>query len=118
MFGVCLSTRKQKRRNLYSKSISCILLATLEHGNYRVYDLATKKVYVSRHVVFSETECSACIMTKKSRTDCMESQSDYSDFGICLGTGTNSSSDYYTKDNSEFEGDEEASADGEEAQDD
>jgi transposase InsO family protein len=33
-----------KRKKLGSKSIPCILLATLEHGNYRVYDLAAKKV--------------------------------------------------------------------------
>jgi hypothetical protein len=45
-----------KRKKLDRKSIPCILIVTLEHGNYRVYDLATKKVYVSRHVVFSETE--------------------------------------------------------------
>jgi hypothetical protein len=33
---------------LDSKSIPCIIRATLEHGNYHVYDMATKKVYVSR----------------------------------------------------------------------
>jgi hypothetical protein len=77
-----------KRKKLDSKLIPCILVAKLEHGNYRVYDLTTKSVYVSRHVVFSETEFPACILTKKSRADYTESQSDYSDSGISLGMGT------------------------------
>jgi hypothetical protein len=75
---------ESKRKKLDSMSIPCILLATLEHGNYRIYDVATKKVYVSRHVVFSGTEFPACILTKKSRGNCMESQSDYSDSCIFL----------------------------------
>jgi hypothetical protein len=103
---------ESKRKKLDSKSIPYILLATLEHGNYRVYDLATKKVYVSRHVVLSETEFPACILTKKSRADYTESQSDYSDSGISLGTGTHSSSGDDSEANSEFEGDGEVSADG------
>jgi hypothetical protein len=107
-----------KRRKLDSKSIPCILLATFEHGNYRGYDLATKKVYVSRHVVFSETDFPACILTKKSRADYSESQSDYSDSGISLGMGTHSSSGDDSEANSEFEGDGEVSADGEQDQDD
>jgi hypothetical protein len=107
---------ESKRKKLDSMSIPCILLATLEHGNYRVYDLATKNVYVSRHVVFSETEFPACVLTKKSRADCTESQSDYSDPGISLGTSTHSSPGDDSEANSEFEGDEEASADGEQDQ--
>jgi hypothetical protein len=90
----------------------------LKHGNYGFYDLVTKKVYVNRHVVFSETEFSACILTKNSRADCTESQSDYSDSGISLGTGMHRSSGGETESKSEFEGDGEASADGEEDQDD
>jgi hypothetical protein len=82
---------ESKRKKLDNKSIPCILLSTLEHGNYRVYDLATKKVYVSRHVVFSETDFPACIVTKKSRVDCVESQSDSSDYDISLRTGTDDS---------------------------
>jgi hypothetical protein len=85
----------------------------LVHGNYRVYDLATKKVYVSRHVVFSETEFPECIVTKKSRAACTESPSDYFDSGISLGTSTHRSSCDDSQANSEFEGDGEASADGE-----
>jgi hypothetical protein len=38
---------ERTRKKLDSKSILCILLATLEHGYYRVFDLAAKKVYVS-----------------------------------------------------------------------
>jgi transposase InsO family protein len=108
---------ESKRKRLDSKIIPCILLATLEHGKYRVYDLATKKVYVSRHVVFSETEFPARILTKKSRANCTESRSDYSDSGIYLGMGTHSSSDDESEANSEFKGEGEASADGEQDQD-
>jgi hypothetical protein len=98
-----------KRKKLDSKSIPCILLATLEHGNYRVYDLATKKVYVSRHVVFSETEFPACIVTKKSRVDCAESQSDSSDYDISLRTGTDDSENSSSQPDSEGEEVEESS---------
>jgi hypothetical protein len=114
MFGV--SQHKSKRKKPDSKSIPCILLANLEHGNYRAYGLATKKVYVSRHIVFSETKFPACILTKTSRADYTESQSDYSDSGISLGTGTHSSSGDDSEANSEFEGDEEVSADCEQDQ--
>jgi hypothetical protein len=82
---------ESKRKKLDTKSILCILLSTLEHGNYRVYTLATKKVYVSRHVVFSETEFPACIVIKRSRVDCVESQGDSSDSDISLRTGTDDS---------------------------
>jgi hypothetical protein len=109
---------ESKRKKLDSKSIPCSFRATLEHGNYRVYDLATKKVYVSRHVVFSETEFPACILTKMSRAEDTESQSDYSDSGISLGKSTHSSSGNDSEASSQFEGDEEASADGEKDQDD
>jgi hypothetical protein len=73
-------------------------------------------VYVSRHVLFSETEIPACILTKESRADNTESQSDYSDSGIPLGTNTHSSSGNDNEARSQFEGDGEASADGEEDQ--
>jgi cobalamin biosynthesis protein CobT len=106
-----------KRKKLDSKSILCILLATLQHGNYRVYDLATKKVHVSRNVVFSETEFPAYILSSKRRDDCMESQSDFSDSSKSLGMGTHSSSGDVSEANFEFERDGEASADGEEDQD-
>jgi hypothetical protein len=75
-------------------------------------------VYVGRHVVFSETEFLAYVLTKESRADCMESQSDYSDSGISLVTGTHSSSGDDSESKSEFEGDEEASADCEQDRDD
>jgi hypothetical protein len=68
LFG-CLAyvfQHESKRKNLDSESIPCILLATLKHGKYCVYDLATKKEYVSRQVMFSETDFPACFLTKKS----------------------------------------------------
>jgi hypothetical protein len=74
-------------------------------------------VYVSRHVVFSETEFPACILTNNGRADCTESRSDYSDSGISRGTGTHSRSDEDSEANSEFEGDGEAFADGGQDQD-
>jgi hypothetical protein len=75
-------------------------------------------VYVSRHVVFSETVFPACILTKKSIADDTESQSYYSDFGISLGTDTHRSVGNDSEASSQFEGDGEASADGEDYQDD
>jgi hypothetical protein len=105
-----------KRKKLDSKSILCILPATLKHRNYRVYDLATEKEYVSRHVVFSEAEFPACILTMKSRADDTKCQSDYSDSVISLGTNTHNSSGNENEASSQFEGDGEASADGEEDQ--
>ena len=43
-----------RRRKLEDKSLRCVLLANLEHGNYRLLELSTSKVHVSRHVVFDE----------------------------------------------------------------
>jgi hypothetical protein len=67
--------------------------------------------------VLSETEFSACILTKKSRADYTESQSDYSDSGISLGRGMHSSSGDDSKAKPKFERDGEVSADGEQDQD-
>jgi hypothetical protein len=101
-----------------NKSIPCILRATLENGNYRAYDLATRKVYVSRHVEFSKNDFLACILTKNSKADDMESQCDYSDSGISLGVNAHGSSGNNSEASSQFEGDGEASAYGEIDQDD
>jgi hypothetical protein len=43
------------RRKLDDKSWRCVLLADLYHGNYRLLELSTNKVHVSRHVEFDET---------------------------------------------------------------
>ena len=43
------------RRKLDDKSLRCVLLANLDHGNYRLLDISTNKVHVSRHVEFDET---------------------------------------------------------------
>jgi hypothetical protein len=43
-----------KRKKLDNKSQKCILLANLDHGNYRLLDLSTRKVHVCRHVTFIE----------------------------------------------------------------
>jgi hypothetical protein len=40
------------RRKLEYKSLLCVLLVNLENGNYRLLELSTNKVHVSRHVVF------------------------------------------------------------------
>jgi transposase InsO family protein len=53
----CLSYMLQHdslRRRLEDKSLLCVLLANLEHGNYRLLELSTNKVHVSRHVVSDE----------------------------------------------------------------
>jgi hypothetical protein len=43
------------RRKLDDKSLRCVLLANLDHGSYRLLELSTNKVHVSRHVEFDET---------------------------------------------------------------
>jgi hypothetical protein len=42
------------RRKLDDKSVRCVLLANMDHGNYRLLELSSDKVHVSRHVVFDE----------------------------------------------------------------
>jgi hypothetical protein len=49
-----------KRKKLDRKSIPRVLQETIEHGNYRVYDLEARKGHVSRHIIFSETVFPAC----------------------------------------------------------
>jgi hypothetical protein len=73
-----------------------------------------KEAFVSRHVMFSETEFPACIPTNKIRSDGTQRQCDYSDSGIFLDTGTHSNSGDDREANFLFQGDKEASADGEE----
>ena len=47
-----------KRKKLDDKSFQCVLLGTSEESKaYRLYDLASKKIIVSRDVVFEENEC-------------------------------------------------------------
>jgi hypothetical protein len=43
-----------KRKKLDIKSQKCILLANIDHGNYRLLVLSFRKVHVSRHVTFIE----------------------------------------------------------------
>jgi hypothetical protein len=44
-----------------------VLLANLEHGNYRLFELSTSKVHVSRHVVFDENVFPARATTSESQ---------------------------------------------------
>ena len=47
-----------KRKKLDDKSFQCVLLGMSEESKaYRLYDLASKKIIVSRDVVFEENEC-------------------------------------------------------------
>jgi Integrase core domain len=55
------------RRKLEDKSLRCMLLANLEHGNYRLFELSTSKLHVSRHVVFDENVFPARATTSKSQ---------------------------------------------------
>jgi hypothetical protein len=60
-FG-CLSFMlldESKRKKLDIKSQKGILLVNLDHGNYRLLDLSTRKVHVSRHVFFIEDKLPA-----------------------------------------------------------
>ena len=45
---------ESKRKKLDSKTKPCVLLRTLDHKNYRMYDIKSKRVIVSRHVTFTE----------------------------------------------------------------
>jgi len=47
-----------KRKKLDDKSFQCVLLGMSEESKaYRLYDPASKKIVVSRDVVFEENEC-------------------------------------------------------------
>jgi hypothetical protein len=49
-----VSLEESKRKKLEIKSKKCILLANLDYGNYRLLELSTRKVHVSRHDTFNE----------------------------------------------------------------
>jgi hypothetical protein len=44
------------RKKLDMKSVPCVLLCTLDHKNYRMFDLKSKSVRVTRNVAFSENK--------------------------------------------------------------
>ena len=57
-FG-CLSIvhlHESKRRKLDAKTISCVLLRTLDHKTYRMLNMTTQKIVIARHVTFDETK--------------------------------------------------------------
>lgn len=56
-FG-CLAfalVHEKKRKKLHSKSDRCILLCTLDHGNYRLMSLRSGRVFECTHVRFDES---------------------------------------------------------------
>jgi hypothetical protein len=55
-----------KGKKLDIKSQKCILLANLDHGNYRFLDLSTRKVHVCRHVTFIEDKFPARALSGQS----------------------------------------------------
>jgi Integrase core domain len=44
------------RKKLDMKSVSCVPLCTLDHKNYRMFDLKSKRVMVTRNLAFSENK--------------------------------------------------------------
>jgi hypothetical protein len=44
------------RKNLDVKSVPCVVLCTLDHKNYRLYDFKSRKVVIARNVVFNENK--------------------------------------------------------------
>ena len=57
-FG-CLSIvhlHESKRKKLDAKTISCVLLRTLDHKTYRMLNMTTQKIVIARHVTFDETK--------------------------------------------------------------
>jgi hypothetical protein len=55
---------ESKRKTLDPKSLECVLMRTLDHGNYRLYDCSNNSIVVSRHIKFSEN-----VFPKKSQPE-------------------------------------------------
>jgi hypothetical protein len=47
---------ESKRNNLDEKTIQCVLLRTIDHRTYRIYDIAKGQVVMTRHVIFDESK--------------------------------------------------------------
>ena len=87
-FG-CLAkvhVRKGGRQKLDSKSTSSVLLSTIGHRNYRLFDLETGKITVARNVIFSEDVFPA---KRENKTDGNNSDTASHD----LSTGSSSDSE-------------------------
>jgi transposase InsO family protein len=57
---------ESKRKNLDIKFKKCILLANLYYGNYRLLELSTRKLHVSRHVTSTEDQFPARAVSGQS----------------------------------------------------
>jgi hypothetical protein len=44
------------RKKLDAKKIPCVLLRTIDHRTYRMYDIAKGQVVMTRHVIFDESK--------------------------------------------------------------
>jgi Reverse transcriptase (RNA-dependent DNA polymerase)/gag-polypeptide of LTR copia-type/GAG-pre-integrase domain/Integrase core domain len=55
-FGCLAMMHIGSQKKLDVKSLSCVLLCTLEHRNYRLYDINNRKIVISRNVTFDENE--------------------------------------------------------------
>jgi Integrase core domain/GAG-pre-integrase domain len=47
---------ESKRKKLDAKTIPCVLLRTIDHRTYRMYDIAKGQVVMTRHVTFDESK--------------------------------------------------------------
>jgi hypothetical protein len=57
---------ESKQEKLDIKSNKFILLANIDHGNYRLFELSTRKVHVSRYVTFTEDQFPARAISGQS----------------------------------------------------
>jgi hypothetical protein len=48
--------RAGARKKLDGKSVPCVVLCTLDHKNYRMYDFNSRKVVIARNKVFDENK--------------------------------------------------------------
>jgi hypothetical protein len=92
--GKVHSYRKGSQK-LSSKSTPCVLLCTLNHRNYRLYDLKARKVLTTRNVVFTENVFPAKSAYTPGESDFGDESSDSSsgsDISRIVVTGTDSDS--------------------------
>jgi hypothetical protein len=105
--GKVHSYRKGSQK-LSSKSTPCVLLCTLNHRNYRLYDLKTRKVLTTPNVLFTENAFPAKSANTPCESDLVDASSDSSsglDIFRIVVTGT------------EFESDDSSSSDSSDTQD-
>jgi hypothetical protein len=76
---------ESKRKKLDTKSLECVLMRTLDHGNYRLYDCSNNSIVVSRHFKFSENIFPKKLQPENDTAE-TESESENHDSGMSENT--------------------------------